>query len=825
MAKLFLVCFTGLILALSSQCCQSLETEGDDRLLKELSSFVSLQSSSSTMATSSLHRNRSRRRQQEQEQDDIKPKSSTDLQDDPFTSNNTEIHIAPYPEFECSKFKNMDKFCAATTTTTTNKVTAADGCCHGYNMLVQDVCKVTFQYYPVLVGQICFWCCDGIIISTESPTFTPTTEPSQVPSVAPSLSMSPTTSEPSFLPSSLPSLVPTGKPSISSSPSTSMSPSQSPSISTEPSFVPSIQPSTSPPSVQPSTSPPSDSPTTSLSPTDAPSDAPTKTHPYQKIDYCDSIAKLDGICGSRRIAGCCESEANYGICTEIYAKYPYNIGSICYWCCDYKIVDPAVVQTSEAPSISPTNIPSTSPTKQPTLRPTRRPTARPTASPITPSPVASLPDVSLPDVSPPVTSPPTIQPSQFTGSYICSAGSKKNQFCTTTSDCGGESCIPEPPLNSKYMVGSYYYPWHGPDFHGGQYLREYLIPPQLPELGEYDDRKEDVIGRHLAWTRVVAKSNLWVTSWAGRTERRDKTIRENIMTHPNLPGTKISLFYETLSRIREKVIETPQTYANGTIMTDANGTIITKEDRYVDTTNPYPDMEYMAETYFGDPNYLRIDGKPVVFVYVTRRLYAYKLLEGIITDFRDAARAKGYEDIYIVGDQTWNKAPTAPYEPFKLLNAVTNYDVYGNMGRQPGYAEQSRVDLYYRNQKGWYDEAKKQGCSFIPATSPGYNDRGTRLAANHPGTSRKLSAGSEFGSLFKAMMEQAIKIADPSTGNIIMITSFNEWHEDTQIEPVKVSELPTGNATNPDLIVPASLTYEGYGERYLDIIRNVTTPS
>ena len=51
---------------------------------------------------------------------------------------------------------------------------------------------------------------------------------------------------------------------------------------------------------------------------------------------------------------------------------------------------------------------------------------------------------------------------------------------------------------SDYLVGVYYYPWHGKDFHNGQgYLRKELDPPQLPMLGEYDDSDPGVIAQHM----------------------------------------------------------------------------------------------------------------------------------------------------------------------------------------------------------------------------------------------------------------------------------------------------------------------------------------
>ena len=69
--------------------------------------------------------------------------------------------------------------------------------------------------------------------------------------------------------------------------------------------------------------------------------------------------------------------------------------------------------------------------------------------------------------------------------------------------------------NSVYAVGVYYYPWYGGNFHGGRYMREHLRPPQLPGLGEYDDRAPEVIAQHLEWSRA-ANVSLWVSRMRSR---------------------------------------------------------------------------------------------------------------------------------------------------------------------------------------------------------------------------------------------------------------------------------------------------------------------
>ena len=133
------------------------------------------------------------------------------------------------------------------------------------------------------------------------------------------------------------------------------------------------------------------------------------------------------------------------------------------------------------------------------------------------------------------------------------------------------------------------------------------------------------------------------------------------------------------------------------------------------------------------------------------------------------------------------------------------------------YATRENVDKYYQAQANWRSMSHQVGTSFIPAASPGFNDKGVR--DGHVPLSRKLSEKDEFGSLFKAMVEEALKITDSETGNLFMITSWNEWHEDTQIEPVAVAHATSKDNSNSGDEYTAGLEYEGYGMRYLDIVK------
>lgn len=145
--------------------------------------------------------------------------------------------------------------------------------------------------------------------------------------------------------------------------------------------------------------------------------------------------------------------------------------------------------------------------------------------------------------------------------------------------------------DSKYLVGVYYYPWHGDDFHNGEgYIRKFLDPPQYPVLGEYDDSKPNVVAQHLKWSRQ-ANIGLWVATWWGPDKLQDTTIRNVILPHEEIGDIKVAVHYESQGRIKDD-----------------------------DTSNVASDITHLCEHMFDHPNYYRIDGRPVIVVY----LYVYR---------------------------------------------------------------------------------------------------------------------------------------------------------------------------------------------------------
>jgi|GEM_PF-820735 len=343
---------------------------------------------------------------------------------------------------------------------------------------------------------------------------------------------------------------------------------------------------------------------------------------------------------------------------------------------------------------------------------------------------------------------------------------------------------PSTSFPSNITIGVFYYPWYTGNFQ--KTLREQL--GQAPALGDYHSSHADVIAQHLAWSQQ-ANIGLWIASWWGEGTLTDNIIQNSIFNHTKLGHHKIALFYETKGRIK-------------------------KEDNY-STDLVMGDVQYMCQQYFDNPNYFRIQGRPVLFIYLTRMLEALGILDSVVKLMR---AAPCNHQVFLIGDQAFGGPPSRkrPYQPFELLDAVANYDVYGSMTPH-GYAGLQGVDKYYAQQFQWRSLAAKQNCGYVPSLSAGYNDVAVRPQMNHQPLSRRLTQDSADGSLFQAGLIQAIRLVDPNIESVLTITSFNEWFEDTQIEPV------VGKSTTIPTTLTTGLEYDAYGELYLDILRNITS--
>ena len=270
----------------------------------------------------------------------------------------------------------------------------------------------------------------------------------------------------------------------------------------------------------------------------------------------------------------------------------------------------------------------------------------------------------------------------------------------------------------------------------------------------------------------------------GRTE--DDVMQNSMLNHPDRGDIKLAVFLEPRITPRN-----PEVTA-GSITAETN---------------------YLCDNYFNHPGYFSIDGKPVIFIYVTRAMNDADLTL-LISTIRTAASNKGIGDVYIVGDEVWKDNIDSKTARVNQMDAITNYDVYGNLGKAR-FVTDTILDTWQANNNLWKSLSDSLGKQFIPAVSPGFNDKAVR-EGNQPSSRKLNNEDNAFGTLFSGMLN---RITDDM--NMLMVTSFNEWHEDTQIEPVSVA--PPTNLDDGAGYYTDGLYYSGYGMLYLDILTRCPT--
>jgi len=135
-----------------------------------------------------------------------------------------------------------------------------------------------------------------------------------------------------------------------------------------------------------------------------------------------------------------------------------------------------------------------------------------------------------------------------------------------------------------------YYTWHSPQ----QWERGYS---NQPLLGFYHSLDEQVINKHIEWSNNFGIDVLKVEYLP----QFDDTITPGILD-ADLGQTKICLMYDSRLRFESVGFASPPY----------------DFDQEKIATTFIDDMNHIADTYFDSDNYFKIDGRPVLWIYVTR---------------------------------------------------------------------------------------------------------------------------------------------------------------------------------------------------------------
>jgi hypothetical protein len=165
------------------------------------------------------------------------------------------------------------------------------------------------------------------------------------------------------------------------------------------------------------------------------------------------------------------------------------------------------------------------------------------------------------------------------------------------------------------------------------------------------------------------------------------------------------------------------------------------------------DLLYILKSYAHHPAFFMHRGKPVVFV------YGRAMGQLSPNDWKEVIkRVKAEGDSLLIAD-------TSSKELIEIFDGGHTYNPVGAVVRGLNMA-QLYADLIQKCQ------AAGKGKIACATVIPGYDD-------SHIGRQRAIVADRKAGELYKRLWQLAID-ANP---NWILITSFNEWHEGSEIEP------------------------------------------
>src|SRR5690242_7983283 len=201
-------------------------------------------------------------------------------------------------------------------------------------------------------------------------------------------------------------------------------------------------------------------------------------------------------------------------------------------------------------------------------------------------------------------------------------------------------------------VGVYYYPWNGP-YAGGhtwtQTIREHLVPQEQPVEGYYSSRDRATIESQIDQSHR-GNISFWSMSWWGPNSAEDQTIRNSIFTDPRAGELKYAVNYESTGRLGD-----PNNPNYGNLV---------------------PDFQFLAQNYFNNPNYLKINNRPVVFLYVSRVYFNTPASRTALSNLRQTMETQYHVDPYLVGDDVF--PGQNDNQRAALWDAITDFDVYGS---------------------------------------------------------------------------------------------------------------------------------------------------
>lgn len=316
------------------------------------------------------------------------------------------------------------------------------------------------------------------------------------------------------------------------------------------------------------------------------------------------------------------------------------------------------------------------------------------------------------------------------------------------------------------IVAAHYAPWYQGNWVWYKGSTRFYAA-YTPLLGHYDNRTPSTLTKHIQWAKSYG-INTFMIEWCGiANSTYPASHNETVLTflsNPNFKKINFYFVYSIISALRKS--------------SDATFDPI-DFDNQQNVNKMVNDFKYAAQHYFNQSNHLKINGKPVVYIWAIG--LARGDFEGALETLRNTIKNQYGMELYLIADAVgWNSEPDETITP--LFDAVMPYAMVKVEGQPPtNYALEDSIDEIIPQYAHWYFVCRDLGIDFIPGVMPGFNPTGAPwnynddLELTNPIIERSPES-------FKDFINKAKPYIDPDI-KMFYITSWSEWNEGTNIEP------------------------------------------
>ena len=281
------------------------------------------------------------------------------------------------------------------------------------------------------------------------------------------------------------------------------------------------------------------------------------------------------------------------------------------------------------------------------------------------------------------------------------------------------------------QVLAFYYDWYGNPAGSGKWVHWEKVDEankrigsstHYPSLGAYDSHDPKLVEQHVRSAKEAGISGFIVTWWA-QGDFHDQGM-PLLLEAAQKQGLAITVYFETV-------------HQGGALK----------------------DVLYLLERYGKHPAWLKVNGKPVLFVY--GRAVGEIKIDGWLEVIAQANQRYPGGAVFI-GDDISKRAA-------QVFDGIHTYNPTGSIARKS--VEQLHAWAHSTFPK-WIETAGPDRIACVTII-PGYDDSTQHRPVPRPITDR------HDGQTYEALWEEAVG----SKPDWILITSWNEWHEGSEIEP------------------------------------------